>query len=65
VAEEGTGLIDFLGLTSCVYTIDFDEVAEVDTYVVVPDTGDAAVSYTAQEVEAGDGEVELITNTGF
>jgi len=66
VAEPGTGFLDdTLGLTSCVYTLTFDAVTEAETYVLVPDTGDDPVTFSAEEVESADNELELITNTGI
>ncbi len=66
VAESGTGILDdTLGLTSCVYTLTFEAVAESPSYVLVPDTGDEPVAFSADEVDGADGQLEVIVNTGF
>ncbi len=64
-AEPGDGALDdILGLTSCVYVVDFGVVAETDGYVLVPDTGDSPVTVAPADLDAGDGQVELVINTG-
>jgi hypothetical protein len=66
VAEPGTGILDdTLGFTSCVYTLAFDSVTEAGTYVLVADTGDDPVSFSADDVAAAGGQVEVVVNTGL
>ena len=64
-AELGDGALDdILGFTSCVYTVDFGAVAETDGYVLVPDTGDGPFTVAPEDLDAGDGQVEVVVNTG-
>ena len=66
VAEVGTGVLDeTFGFTSCVYSLAFAPSIQADVYVLVPDTGDSPVSFSADEVEANGGQLELVANTGL
>ena len=64
-AEPGTGLVDdVFNFTSCVYTVDFHAVPEVDTYIIIPSSGDDPLTITAVDLEAAEGQVELVADTG-
>lgn len=64
-AELGDGALDdLLGFTSCVYIVDFGAVAETDGYVLVPDTGDGPFTVAPDDLDAGDGQIEIVVNTG-
>lgn len=64
-AELGDGALDdILGFTSCVYVVDFGAVAETDGYVLVPDTGDGPFTVTPEDIDADDGQIEIVVNTG-
>jgi hypothetical protein len=64
-AEPGTGLVDdVFNFTSCVYTVDFEAVPEVDAYIIVPSSGDEPLTITAVDLEAAEGQVELVADTG-
>ena len=52
------------GFTSCVYIVDFGAVAETDGYVLVPDTGDGPFTVAPDDLDAGDGQIEIVVNTG-
>ncbi len=65
VAEAGGGLLDQpFGLTSCVYTVSFGAVTQSANYVVVPSDEDQ-VPFTAAEVDAVGGTLEITTDVGF
>ena len=64
-AEPGTGLVDdVFNFTSCVYTVDFEAVPEVDAYIIIPSSGDEPLTITAVDLEAAEGQVELVADTG-
>ena len=64
-AEPGTGLVDdVFNFTSCVYTVDFHAVPEVDAYIIIPSSGDEPLTITAVDLEAAEGQVELVADTG-
>ena len=64
-AEPGTGLVDdVFNFTSCVYTVDFRAVPEVDAYIIIPSSGDEPLTITAVDLEAAEGQVELVADTG-
>jgi len=64
-AELGNGALDdILGFTTCVYIVDFGAVAESDGYVLVPDTGDGPITVAPEDLDAGEGQIEIVVNTG-
>jgi len=64
-AELGTGFADdVFNFTSCVYTVTFEAVPESASYVIVPNTGDEPLTVAGADIDAADGLVEYVINTG-
>jgi hypothetical protein len=65
-AEPGTGFVDdIFNFTSCVYTVAFEAVPEREVYLLVPSSGDEALTVTAADLETAGGQVEYVINTGI